>query len=82
MGNAGIGTGDPMKHSETVQLARVMEALEKREQRVLLRIAKRLLEGQIHFGALTKDKKDWRKEAHEEAMDASVYLSALLEDMS
>jgi hypothetical protein len=58
----------------------VWEALERRERRVLLRIAKRLLEGQIRFGALTRGKKNWRKEAQEEAMDMSVYLSAALED--
>ncbi len=58
----------------------VYAALEPREQRVLTRIAKRLLEGQIRFGHLTKGKRKWKGEAQEEAMDCSVYLSAMLED--
>lgn len=63
-----------------IEITRICEALEEREQLVLLRIAKRLLEGQIRFGHLTKGKRDWKKEAQEEAMDLSVYLSVLLED--
>lgn len=61
-------------------LRRVFYALEERERSVLMRIAKRLLEGQILFGALTKGKYNWRKEAQEEAMDMAVYLSAMMED--
>ncbi len=66
--------------SEADDLRRVFYALEERERMVLMRIAKRLLEGQIRFGHLTPGKKNWRLEAQEEAMDMSVYLSALLED--
>jgi len=60
----------------------VFAALEEREKRVLLRIGTRLLEGQIAYGPLAPGKKKWKKEAKEEAMDLSVYLSALLEDDS
>ncbi len=61
-------------------LVRVTLQLEPREQRVLLRIAERLLVGQQAYGGLYAGKKDWKKEAKEEAMDLSVYLSAMLED--
>ncbi len=54
--------------------------LEPREKSVLLRITQRLLDGQTAYGPLTAGKKNWRKEAQEEAMDMCVYLSALLED--
>ena len=71
---------EKLLENATASLGRVVFALEARERLVLLRIAKRLLEGQIHFGPLTKGKKNWRREAQEEAMDMSVYLSAQLED--
>ena len=64
---------------EADDLRRVFYALEERERRVLMRIAKRLLEGQIAFGHLTKGKKNWKREAKEEAFDMAVYLSAELE---
>ncbi len=51
-----------------------------RELRCLLRIAKRLYMGQQAYGELAPGKKNWKKEAKEEAMDMAVYLSALLED--
>ncbi len=63
-------------------LSNVIEALDTRERRVLLRIAKRLLEGQLMYGPLFVGKKDWKREAKEEAMDMAVYLSAALEDGS
>ncbi len=64
----------------TEKMLNTFAALEGRERRVLLRIGKRLLEGQIHFGPLYKGKKNWKAEAKEEAMDLAVYLSAMLED--
>ncbi len=51
-----------------------------REKRVVIRFVTRLLVGQNTFGYLTSKKKNWRKEAQEEALDASVYLCAELED--
>lgn len=60
----------------------IVQQLHPREQRVLRRIAVRLLTGQALFGPLSYGKKDWTKEAKEEAMDMAVYLSALLEDDS
>lgn len=36
--------------------------------------------GQEAYGFLAPGKKDWKREAKEEAMDMAVYLSALLED--
>lgn len=66
--------------SPASELQSIIAKLLPRETRVLERIAKRLLMGQEQYGALTPGKKDWRKEAQEEAMDMSVYLSALLEE--
>lgn len=51
-----------------------------RERRVLTEFAVRLLAGQKAYGQLTNGKKDWRKEAKEEALDMAVYLCAALED--
>ena len=56
--------------------------LETREIRCLTRIAERLMIGQVAYGPLAPGKKNWKKEAKEEAMDMAVYLSALLEDDS
>lgn len=36
--------------------------------------------GQKAYGALTKGKKKWRKEAAEEHLDATVYMAAELID--
>ena len=58
----------------------VMRRLHDRELRCLKRIADRLLLGQVQYGPLSPGKKDWKKEAKEEAMDMAVYLSAMLED--
>lgn len=52
--------------------------LGEHERSVLLTIAKRLRTGQEQYGKLSKGKKNWRKEASEEAFDMAVYLSALL----
>jgi len=54
--------------------------LGERERRVVKRFVERLYEGQKLYGTLTKDKKNWRKETQEEALDASGYLCAQLED--
>lgn len=66
--------------SVKAKLQFVVAQLEPRELRVFLRIGERLLEGQKAYGPLSPGKKDWKKEAKEEAMDMAVYLSAMLED--
>ncbi len=68
------------KHDDIEQAIALMESLDARERRCLIRIGRRLLDGQKTFGPLSPGKKDWKKEAKEEAMDLAVYLSALLED--
>lgn len=61
-------------------VGRIVAALDHREKVVFRRIGLRLLEGQVAYGPLAPGKKNWKKEAKEEAMDMAVYLSALLED--
>lgn len=51
-----------------------------RERLVLVHVAERLLMGQKAYGPLTKGKKNWRKEAAEEHLDATVYMAAELID--
>ena len=63
-------------------MLRAWEHLGMRERKVLLAFAWRLLAGQKRHGKLSYDKKDWNYEAIEEALDASVYLTALLNDRS
>jgi hypothetical protein len=62
------------------RLMAVAELLGDRELKCLTRIARRLLAGQVAYGELSPGKKNWKREAMEEAMDMSVYLAALLED--
>lgn len=62
------------------QLLTAWEKLGPRERKALLAIGMRLWAGQRKFGKLTIDKKDWAYEAVEEALDAAVYLAALLND--
>ncbi len=62
------------------ELQSIVAQLGDRENRCLTRIARRLLMGQEAYGFLAPGKKDWKREAKEEAMDMAVYLSALLED--
>lgn len=47
------------------------------ERRVLLVIAERLSRGAAQYGQLdvSRDTRDWKQEAHEEFLDASVYLA-------
>lgn len=56
------------------------ETLGEREKKILATFTMRLLAGQRKYGKLSIDKKDWSYEAIEEALDASVYLAALLND--
>jgi hypothetical protein len=59
----------------------IWEELAPRERRALTLYARRISRGQQLFGKLTKDKKNWAKETVEEAIDASVYLTALAIDL-
>lgn len=58
----------------------IWEKLGQRERIVLLAFGQRLLNGQKKYGPLTFAKKVWTYEAIEEALDASVYLVACLQD--
>lgn len=62
------------------KLLDLWEKLAERERKVLLTFAQRLWNGQRKYGAMSTDKKDWPYEALEEALDASVYLTAALND--
>lgn len=62
------------------QLLDTWEKLAVRERLCLLTYGMRLLAGQRKYGPMTLAKKDWPYEAIEEALDASVYLTALLND--
>lgn len=62
------------------QLLNVWEKLAVRERLCLLTYGMRLAAGQKRFGPMTLAKKDWPYEALEEALDASVYLTAALND--
>lgn len=61
-------------------LANTWVKLKDRERKVLVKVAERLLMGQKAYGPLTKGKKNWRKEAAEEHLDATVYMAAELID--
>ncbi len=63
-------------------LALMWSQLGARERKVLILIGERLLMGQKAYGHLTQRKKDWAKEAAEEAFDGTVYLAALLTDLA
>ncbi len=62
------------------QLLNVWEKLAERERKCLIVYGMRVLAGQKKFGPMTVDKRDWPYEALEEALDASVYLTAALND--
>ncbi len=65
------------------RLDRLLETWEKlgeRERSVLLAFMLRLYAGQRRYGELSVGKKDWGFEAIEEALDASVYLTCMLND--
>ena len=69
--------------SQFAQLDRLLETWEKLgegERNILLTFTMRLYAGQRKFGPLRRDKKDWKYEAIEEALDLAVYLSCALED--
>lgn len=59
------------------ELASILAQLEPDAARVMLAIAERLRMGRSQYGTLriSQDPRDWTKEAHEEALDMSVYLA-------
>ena len=61
----------------TTRLIDTICKLNRDEMRVLLEIAERLLHGQRQYGPLelARDRRDWKREAHEEFLDAAVYLA-------
>jgi hypothetical protein len=63
-------------------LLNVWEKLAPMERTTALAYLHRLYAGQRRFGPLKTDKKEWTYEAKEEALDAAVYLSALLAEHS
>ena len=64
-----------MKDLQLGELLKVWKDLEPRERRAVLLYASRVLQGQKLFGPVFKNKKNWAKEALEEGIDASVYLT-------
>jgi hypothetical protein len=59
------------------EFVREWEHLGEDERRVLVTLATRLRRGREQYGelAIATDRRDWQREAHEEALDLSVYLS-------
>lgn len=68
------GADDEGAFSRTVSLLR---ELGPDELRVMHELAKRLWAGQTTYGRLniSRDTRDWTREASEEALDLSVYLA-------
>lgn len=65
---------------EIRELGLLVDELGDDEQRVLVVLARRLLEGQRRYGrlSLAKDKRDWRAERSLEVQDLLIY-SAFIE---
>jgi len=61
-------------------LLNVWEKLGERERVITLTFLHRLYAGQRKYGKISPGKKSWGYEAIEEALDASVYLSCMLQD--
>lgn len=70
---------DPRKLSEKAfnELGLIWDELGTNERAVLLTLANRLFAGQSRYGKLEPNKKNWKKEAYEEALDMSVYAACL-----
>lgn len=62
------------------ELASVWTKLGPMERQVIVHVAERLLMGQGAYGPLYSRKKNWRKEAAEEALDGVVYSACELID--
>jgi hypothetical protein len=70
----------PSRRSLLQSLAAVARRLSNDELRVLLAIGNRAWSGQSRYGCLrlSRDRRDFRREAFEEACDAAFYLAAAL----
>jgi hypothetical protein len=68
-------------YGEWAELYGLYAALGDDERRVLVRIARRLNLGRRQYGQLVlkTDRRNFRREAQDEALDLAVYLAALLE---
>jgi hypothetical protein len=75
--DAVIGAADA-EQLDIGKLLTYWEAMLPNERKALLAIARRLYWGQKEYGPLAFGKKDWAKEAQEEAFDMAVYLAASL----
>jgi hypothetical protein len=62
------------------ELARLASELGPVEQRILVELAKRLRDGERCYGRfnLSTDRRDFRAEAAEEALDLAIYAAAQL----
>ncbi len=61
-------------------LAQAVQHLPDHEVRVLAKIATRFVRGCQEYGPLHRGKRRWRREAAEEAFDATIYLAILLDE--
>jgi hypothetical protein len=79
MAHAGCAGGrlEALAVSAAAELLDVVAELGTDERRVLLVLARRLLAGQHAYGRLdvATDRRDWGREASEEAADLLVYLA-------
>jgi hypothetical protein len=77
---AEAGASASPSREPAAELSNVLQELGPDELRVLLAIARRLAVGRVQYGALDirGDRRDWRKEAMEEACDLSVYMACEL----
>lgn len=81
--SSGLAVGMPMAADSLDRLDSLLDIWEQlgaREKRALVIIATRMRAGQETYGQLRKAKKNWQKEAFEEACDLSVYMAAGLVD--
>jgi len=67
-----------MNTPEAADIAAALAMLGRDELKVVLLVARRLAAGRKAYGPLriAGDTRDWRREASEELLDATVYLAA------
>lgn len=66
-----------MPQASKKRLNEIWDALGEDERQVLFSIARRLEKGRQQYGELVMslDPRNWEREAHEEYLDATVYLA-------
>lgn len=64
------------------ELGLIWDELGSNERAVLVTIANRLFVGQKRYGLIEPHKKNWRKEAYEEALDMAVYSACMYHEAS